>query len=197
MNRKNSAVRIAVLASGNGSNAQRLAEYFAGNRDISIPLIISNKKDAYVHERAKGLGIPSYCFSRAQFSEVDEVLDLLKEYRIDVIVLAGFLLLVPEKIIKAFPDRVVNIHPALLPKYGGKGMYGHHVHEAVIAAGEQESGITIHLVNEKYDDGRYLFQARCTLTPEDTPETLAQKIHLLEYEHFPKVVEQLSLGLNA
>ena len=190
MNKEKSITRIAIFASGNGSNAQRLAEYFSQNENIEVALIISNRKDAYVLERAKNLGIPAFCFSKAQFAEGDDILSLLKEYRIDLVVLAGFLLLIPESIIDAFPDRIINIHPALLPAYGGKGMYGHHVHESVIAAREKESGITVHLVNEKYDDGKYLFQAKCPVSSEDTPDILAQKIHLLEYEHFPKVIEQ-------
>jgi phosphoribosylglycinamide formyltransferase-1 len=187
--------RIAIFASGNGSNAQRIAEYFSEKSIATIALIISNRKEAYVLERAKTLQIPAYCFSKEQFTEGDDVLALLREYRIDFVVLAGFLLLIPQKLIQAFPNAIVNIHPALLPKFGGKGMYGHRVHEAVIAAKEKESGITIHFVNEKYDDGAHILQATCPITANDTPDTLAEKIHRLEYEHFPKAIENVILSL--
>ena len=182
--------RIAIFASGNGSNAQRITEYFSEKSIATVVLIISNKKDAYVLERAKTLNIPAYCFSKDQFQDGDDVLALLREYHIDFVVLAGFLLLVPQKLIQAFPNAIVNVHPALLPKFGGKGMYGCHVHEAVIAAKEKESGITVHFVNEKYDDGAHILQATCPVTENDTPDTLAKKIHHLEYEHFPKAIEQ-------
>jgi len=183
--------RIAIFASGNGSNAQRIAEYFSEKSIATVALIISNKTDAYVLERAKTLNIPSYCFSKNQFLEGDEILALLQEYQIDFIVLAGFLLLIPQKLIQAYPNAIINIHPALLPKFGGKGMYGNHVHQAVIAAKEKESGITIHFVNEKYDDGVPVLQATCPVLENDTPESLAKKIHQLEYDFYPKTIEQI------
>jgi phosphoribosylglycinamide formyltransferase-1 len=185
--------RIAIFASGNGSNAQRIAEYFSEKSIATVALIVSNKTEAYVLERAKALNIPAYCFSKNQFLEGDDVLVLLQEYQIDFVVLAGFLLLIPQKLIRAFPDAIINIHPALLPKFGGKGMYGNYVHEAVIAAEEKESGITIHFVNEKYDDGVPILQATCPIAEHDTSDTLAKKIHQLEYEHFPKTIERVLL----
>jgi len=183
--------RIAIFASGNGSNAQRIAEYFSEKTIATVALMVSNRKEAYVLERAKSLQIPAYHLSKEQFANGDDVLALLREYRIDFIVLAGFLLLIPQKLIQAFPNSIVNIHPALLPKFGGKGMYGSHVHEAVIAAKEKESGITVHFVNEKYDDGAHILQATCPITENDTPDTLAEKIHALEYEYFPKAIEKV------
>lgn len=184
-------IRIAILASGSGTNAQRIAEYFRMRASgITVDLILSNNPKAFVLERAKNLRIPSMIFSRPEFYESEKILEILQERKIDCLVLAGFLWLVPAYLLRAYSNRILNIHPALLPKYGGKSMYGMKVHEAVIAAGEKESGISIHLVNEKYDDGQILFQVRCPITPGDTPDSLAQKIHLLEYEHFPRVIEQ-------
>jgi phosphoribosylglycinamide formyltransferase-1 len=183
--------RIAIFFFVYGSNAQRIEEYFSGKFMATVALIVSNRKEAYVLERARSLQIPAYCFSKEQFAEGDDVLALLREYRIDFVVLAGFLLLIPQKIIQAFPNSIVNIHPALLPKFGGKGMYGSYVHEAVIAAKEKESGITVHFVNEKYDEGTHILQATCPVTANDTPDTLAEKIHKLEYEYFPKAIEQV------
>ena len=187
-------IKIAILASGNGTNAQQISEYFANNEKISIECIIYNRKDAYVAERAKKLGIPAVYFGRKDFFENGNVLAYLKEKDIDWVILAGFLWLIPEDILASFPNRIINIHPALLPKYGGKGMYGHHVHEAVVANHEKESGITIHIVDCNYDKGTILFQAKCQLNEEDTPDTLAEKIHLLEKEYFPKVIEKTILG---
>ena len=185
-------INIAVFASGNGSNAENIIRYFKDNEEIRVALVLSNNKNAYVHTRAKNLGVPSYTFSKDEFDKGDPVLQKLQEYRIDFIVLAGFLLKVPEPILKAYPQRIVNIHPALLPKYGGKGMYGDRVHKAVIQAGEKESGITIHWVNEHYDEGEIIFQARCPVLPSDTPEELAQRIHKLEYEYYPQVIEKIA-----
>ncbi|MBR5028539.1 MAG: phosphoribosylglycinamide formyltransferase [Bacteroidales bacterium] len=190
----NKATRIAIFGSGNGTNAQRITEYFAENPDVEVNTIITNKKDAYIVQRAKNLGIDCTYFSRHDFFETDNVLNYLKERNIDYVILAGFLWLVPQNLLSAFPKRIINIHPALLPKYGGKGMYGEHVHEAVIANHETESGITIHFVDEHYDRGTTIFQATCDITPDDTPDTLAQKIHKLEHEHFPKVIEKVVLG---
>ena len=187
-------IKIAILASGNGTNAQQISEYFANNEKISIECIIYNRKDAYVAERAKKLGIPAVYFGRKDFFENGNVLAYLKEKDIDWVILAGFLWLIPEDILASFPNRIINIHPALLPKYGGKGMYGHHVHEAVVANHEKESGITIHIVDCNYDKGTILFQAKCQLNEEDTPDTLAEKIHLFEKEYFPKVIEKTILG---
>jgi len=181
-------IRIAIFASGSGSNAKNLAEYYRNRQDIGISIIISNKRDAYVHERARKLGIPSYTFSKAEFDEGSAVLDILREYKADFIVLAGFLLKVSQPLLDAYPRRIVNIHPALLPKYGGKGMYGDRVHREVVAAGETKSGITIHYVNEHYDEGDIIFQATCDLQQGDTPEDVAIKVHQLEYAHFPEVI---------
>ena len=182
---------IAIFASGSGTNAQRIAEYFSGNPNVNIQLILSNKADAYVMERAKMLNIPSVVFTAKEFRETTHVLEILKENEIDFIVLAGFLLLLPAYLIQAFPNKIINIHPALLPKYGGKGMYGHFVHEAVIASGDAESGISIHYVNEKYDEGNIIFQALCPVLAGDTPDTLATRIHELEYQYYPVVIEKL------
>ena len=184
-------INIAIFGSGNGSNAQRISEYFANNKEIEVSTFIVNKKNAYMIERAKNLGIPCRIFDRNDFYHTNNVINYLQEMNIDIVVLAGFLWLVPENIIQAFPHRIINIHPALLPLYGGKGMYGMNVHQTVINNKESESGITIHFVDEKYDEGTTIFQAKCKISPEDTAETLAQKIHLLEYEHFPMVIEQV------
>lgn len=184
--------RIAIFASGSGTNFQQICEYFNSNEtDIKIELLIVNKANAYVLERAKQLNVKSLYFNREDFYSTDKVVEALLENQIDFIVLAGFLWLVPNNILKEYENKIINIHPALLPKYGGKSMHGHHVHEAVIAAREQESGITIHYVNERYDEGNIIFQAKCTITAEDNADTLAEKIHLLEKEHFPKVIDDL------
>lgn len=187
-------IRLAILASGNGTNAQRISEYFAHHDKVQVACIIYNRKDAYVAERARRLGVPAQYFGRKDFYENGRVLEYLREQHIDWVILAGFLWLVPEDILNAFPNHIINIHPALLPKYGGKGMFGEHVHEAVIAHHEKESGITIHLVDNHYDRGTTLFQAKCQLTDEDTPDTLAAKIHELEQNHFPLIIEQTVLS---
>jgi len=186
-------IKLAILASGNGTNAQRISEYFANHSRVKVDCIIYNMRDAYVAQRAQKLGIPAYYFGRADFYDNGRVLRFLQERDIDWVILAGFLWLVPEDILSAFPNRVINIHPALLPAYGGKGMYGHHVHEAVIANKEKESGITIHIVDKHYDRGTTLFQAKCQLTDSDTPDTLADKIHQLEQTYFPVVIEKAVL----
>lgn len=188
-------VRIAVLASGSGSNAQKLIEHFAQHPDARVVLVGCDQPQAGVLQRAWDLGVPSFLFNAAQLRD-GTVQHELQGQRIDLVVLAGFLRLIPSDLVKAYPQRIVNIHPALLPKYGGKGMYGHHVHEAVIAAKEAESGITIHFVNERYDEGKHLFQAKCPVLPDDTPDTLAARVHALEHAHFPKVVEELVSALN-
>lgn len=186
--------KVAIFASGSGTNAENIALYFANNPKIKISLIISNKKDAFVLERARKIGIPSYSFSKSEIEDSTLVLDTLKEYKIDFIVLAGFLFKVPQPILDAYPNKIVNIHPALLPKYGGKGMYGDAVHKAVVAAKERKSGITIHYINERYDEGDIIFQASCEVLPDDSPEDVAQKVHKLEYEHFPKIIESVILS---
>lgn len=182
--------RIAIFASGSGSNAEEIIKYFSNHSDISVDLLLSNNPDAFALERAKRLNIPSKIFNRQLFRETEEVLQWLQENDITHIVLAGFLWLIPEYLIKAYPDKIINIHPALLPKYGGKGMYGAKVHEAVKAAADKETGITIHLVNEKYDEGKILFQGRCRIEDHYTPEKIAECVHKLEYEHYPKEIEK-------
>jgi phosphoribosylglycinamide formyltransferase-1 len=183
--------KVALLASGSGSNVENIIRYFLNNNDISF-FVLSNKKEAYVHERAKELHVPSYTINKSGF-ESGEALRLLKTHETDFIVLAGFLLKVPEDILKEYPGKIINIHPALLPKYGGKGMYGSHVHEAVVANKETESGITIHYVNENYDEGQIIFRAKCAVLPNDLPGDVAEKVHALEYKHFPEVIERLWL----
>jgi len=187
--------RIAILASGSGTNAQRLIAHFAGSAVAEVVLVGCDQPAAGVLQRAWDLGVPSYLFNGAQLRNGTVQRELLAQ-RIDLVVLAGFLRLIPADMVRAFPGRIVNIHPALLPRYGGKGMYGHHVHQAVIAAREKESGITVHLVNERYDEGEHLFQARCPVLTDDTPETLAERIHALEHAHFPAVVETLANTLG-
>ena len=183
--------KLVLFASGNGSNVQRIAEYFENNPEIEVSLVLTNNPKAGVLKRAEKLGLASIVFSKDDFYRSDKIINILNDINPDLIVLAGFLWLIPDYLIKAYPNKIINIHPALLPKYGGKGMYGHHVHEAVIKNREPESGITIHYVNEKYDDGQIIFQSSFELNEKDTLATLAEKIHLQEYEHFPKVIERL------
>ena len=183
--------RLAVFASGNGSNAQRIIEYFSGDPTITISLILCNKPGAYVLIRAGNLGIPAVVFSRTSFYETNQVQKTLETYHIDFIILAGFLWLIPKNLLELFPGRIINIHPALLPKFGGSGMYGLKVHEAVLASGDSVSGITIHHVDENYDEGRIIFQAECPVSRGETPESLAAKIHALEYRYFPEVIEKI------
>lgn len=189
-------VNIAIFASGSGSNAENISNYFKDKDGVSIRLIISNKADAFVHKRAEVLGIKSVTFSKDSFENSDLVLDCLKENKINFIVLAGFLLKVPQNLIDAYPQRIINIHPALLPKFGGKGMYGDNVHKAVVAAREPESGITIHYINENYDEGAIIFQARCDVLPDDTYQDVAEKVHQLEYLHFPPVINSVIAELS-
>ena len=183
-------IKLAILASGSGSNAEKIMEHFQGSSKAEIALIASNKADAFVLERAKKFGVPTFTFSRKEM-EAGLLTAKLQEEQIDWVILAGFLLKIPEELIRSFPNRMVNIHPALLPKYGGKGMYGHHVHEAVKAAGDTETGITIHLVNEHYDEGKIIFQAATSLLPEDSAETIAAKVLALEHRYFAEVIEGL------
>lgn len=182
---------IIILASGSGSNAENIIRYFAGREGVSVSHVLTNRSDAYVLERAKHLGVSTKVFDRTAFYDNSEVLDFLRSCQPDLIVLAGFLWLVPAALVEAFPQRIINIHPALLPAYGGKGMYGAKVHEAVVANGDVETGITIHYVNTRYDEGAVIFQARCPVDPGDSAEQVAQKVHALEYEHFPRVIEEL------
>ena len=186
---------IAILASGAGSNAQKIIEYFSNRMDISVHLIISNKKDAGVLSIAKLSGISSLVISKDSFYQSTDLLVALEKHEIDFIVLAGFLWLIPAYLIHNYPDRMVNIHPALLPKYGGKGMYGHFVHEAVHEAKELYSGITIHYVNEKYDEGSIVFQEKCEISPLDQPLDIAKKVQLLEHTYYPVVIDQLVSSL--
>ncbi|MEN9444780.1 MAG: phosphoribosylglycinamide formyltransferase [Bacteroidota bacterium] len=181
--------KIAIFASGSGSNAQNIAQHFAQSTEIQISLILANRPDAYVLQRAQNLGIPQYVFDRDTFYQQTQVLAELQAHEIDFIVLAGFMWLIPDYLLEAYPNKIINIHPSLLPRYGGKGMYGDKVHQAVIAAADTHSGITIHYVNSRYDEGQVIYQATCPVLPTDTPETLATKIHDLEYEHFPKIID--------
>ena len=185
---------IALFASGSGTNAEQIILHFKGSEKGKVKLLLSNTSKAHALNRAENLGIPTHIFSREDFYNSDKVINLLQKINIDLIVLAGFLWLVPKNMIKAFPDKIINIHPALLPQYGGKGMYGMHVHQTVIDSGDSESGISIHFVNEIYDEGKIIFQAKCAINKHDTPESLAQKIHQLEYEFFPKVIEELIIN---
>lgn len=188
---------IAIFASGNGTNAENIIKYFSGNKDIKVKIVMANKADAFVLERAHRLGIPTLYINREQWADATHILTLLHEQQIDFIVLAGFLARIPDALLHAYPNRIVNIHPSLLPKFGGKGMYGNKVHEAVVAAGETESGITIHYLNEHYDEGQIIAQYRCPVMPNDTPQDVAIRVHALEYEYYPKVIEQLLIALPA
>jgi phosphoribosylglycinamide formyltransferase-1 len=183
--------KISIFASGSGSNAENIINFFDKNPAIGVVVILSNRQDAFVHERAKKLGVPSLTFSNKEFREGEPVLKALASYGVDFIVLAGFMSLVSPLIINAFPSRIVNIHPALLPRFGGKGMYGHHVHEAVIAAKEKQSGITIHYVNERYDEGEIVFQATVPVLPDDTAADVESKVHELEYRFYPEVIDNI------
>jgi len=189
--------QVAIFASGAGSNAARIIDRFRHHPSIKISLIVCNKPDAGVLGIAAKEHIPSLIIEKEQFFRGDAYVAELQREKISFIVLAGFLWKIPSTLIKAFSGRIINIHPALLPKYGGKGFYGRLVHEAVIAAKEKESGITIHYVDELYDHGQVIFQATCIVEPGDTPDTLAQKIHWLEHEHFPRVIEELLLARPA
>jgi phosphoribosylglycinamide formyltransferase-1 len=182
--------KIAIFASGSGTNAEAIIRYFENRPDVTIALILSNKADAFVLQRAANHGIPSQVFTKEELVS-GQVLELLKSHHIDLVVLAGFLLLIPKDLVEAFPDRIINIHPALLPSYGGKGMYGARVHEAVIKNQEKESGITIHYVNAQYDEGDIIIQARCPVTTNDTPDDLASRIHELEYKYFPATIDKI------
>lgn len=183
--------RIVIFASGSGSNAENIISFFSDNPSVTIAAVLTNKSSAKVLERCDRLGVPAFYFNKPAFKDSNAIVDFLRGLQTDLIVLAGFLWKIPENLIKAYPNKIVNIHPALLPNYGGKGMYGDRVHKAVKDNNETETGITIHYVNENYDEGATIFQAKTVIEPSDTPETVAQKVHRLEYEHFPKVIEKL------
>lgn len=184
--------RLVILASGSGSNAENIIHYFKDSTEISVVSVLSNRRHAGVFERCQRLGVQCLYYPKNDFAETHTVLSYLKQSA-DYIILAGFLLKIPETIVTAFPDRIINIHPALLPKYGGKGMYGMNVHKAVKEHQEEETGITIHYVNEHYDEGAIIFQAKTDLATTDTPEDIAQKVHTLEYAHFPRIIEKTIL----
>ena len=182
--------RIAILASGEGTNAERIIRYFTGHPTMKVVVVITNKSEAGVIRRAESLQIPVEYLPASAFKE-GKATEMLQQYETDFVVLAGFLLRIPDDMLGTYPDRIVNIHPSLLPKFGGKGMYGSKVHEAVLASGEKESGITIHYINEHYDEGAIILQAQCPVLPDDTPDSLATRVHQLEYEHYPVVIEKL------
>lgn len=185
-------IKIVVFASGSGTNAENIIRFFNKKKTAKVVKVLCNNKNAGIFERCKKLNVACLHFTKTAFYETDTLIKLLKK-EADYVILAGFLLKIPEKILTAFPNKIINIHPALLPKYGGKGMYGMHVHKAVKANNESETGITIHYVNEQYDEGAIIFQAKTTVTPKDTAESIAQKVHVLEHKHFPKVIENILL----
>ncbi len=182
---------VAILASGNGSNAENIARYFQANTNVKVSLILTNNQKAFALQRARNLNIPCAYFSKEFWLDGKAILSLLQNYHIGFVVLAGFLAKVPDTILQAYPQRMVNIHPSLLPLHGGKGMYGDRVHEDVLLCGDKESGITIHYTSEVYDAGQIVAQYRCEVKPDDTPDTLATRVHALEYEYYPKVIERL------
>lgn len=188
---------IAIFVSGSGTNCENIIRYFQGSPSVNIGLVLSNKADAYALVRAQRLHVPTAVVPKANFCEASHLLPLLRRHHIDFIVLAGFLLFIPDFLIEAFPRRIINIHPALLPKFGGKGMWGHHVHEAVKAAGETQTGMTVHWVSPTIDGGEIIAQFSTPLLPTDTPGDIAHKEHLLEMEHFPKVIEEVVKQMEA
>lgn len=183
--------RIVIFASGSGSNAENIISFFREKPEATVAAVLTNKSSAKVLERCDRLGVPAFYFNKPAFKDSDAVLNILQGLHTDLIVLAGFLWKIPSNLINAFPNKIINIHPALLPKYGGKGMYGDRVHQAIKENKETETGITIHYVNENYDEGAIIFQAKTTVEPSDNPEAIAQKVHQLEYEHLPKVIEKV------
>lgn len=182
---------VAIFVSGSGTNCENIIRYFKDSEEVKISLVLSNKADAYALVRAKNLNVPTAIMNKNDFNDREKMMTLMKEYEIEFIVLAGFLLIVPDFLIEAYDRRMINIHPALLPKYGGKGMWGHHVHEAIKAAGETETGMTVHWVSDVCDGGEIIAQFSTPLSPDDTPDDIAHKEHLLEMEHFPKVIEEI------
>ena len=187
---------IAIFVSGSGTNCENIIRHFSGHQQVNIALVLSNRADAYAVVRAQRLGVPTAVVSKSEFNDEKKMNSLLDSYHINFIVLAGFLLMVPSFLIRRYDHRMLNIHPALLPKHGGKGMYGHHVHEAVKAAGDTETGMTVHWVSDVCDGGEIIAQFSTPLSPDDTPDDIAHKEHLLEMEHFPKVIEKTILGLK-
>ncbi len=187
---------IAIFVSGSGTNCENIIRHFSGHQQVNIALVLSNRADAYALVRAQRLGVPTTVVSKSEFNDEKKMNTLLDSYHINFIVLAGFLLMVPSFLIRRYDHRMLNIHPALLPKHGGKGMYGHHVHEAVKAAGDTETGMTVHWVSDVCDGGEIIAQFSTPLSPDDTPDDIAHKEHLLEMEHFPKVIEKTILGLK-
>lgn len=186
--------RIVLFASGSGSNVENIVHHFQENPEVHISCVLSNNREARIFERCSRLNISALYFNRHSFYKSDCVLEILRSLNPDLIVLAGFLWKIPENLIQNFPGKIINIHPALLPKYGGKGMYGMHVHRSVKENNERETGITIHFVNENYDEGAIISQIKVDLDNGDTPESIAEKVHRLEYEHFPKVIEKILMG---
>jgi phosphoribosylglycinamide formyltransferase-1 len=183
--------KIAIFASGTGTNAENITRYFLKSSIARVKVVLSNNQNVGVHARVNQLGVPSFVFSREEFNDGQIILDKLHEYDVDLIVLAGFMSKISDSLLNAYPNKIINIHPALLPKFGGKGMYGHHVHEAVVSAGEEKTGITIHYINERYDDGTIIFQAECPVYSVETPEEVAMKVHTLEYKYYPLIIEKL------
>lgn len=188
--------RIAIFASGSGSNAQRIMEHFKRNKEMEVALVLCNKPDAYVLQRADNFEVPTHVFTKDELLHTNSIDNLLKNLEIDILVLAGFMWLLPERFIQNYPKRIVNIHPALLPKHGGAGMYGRKVHESVLKAKDPETGITIHYVNENFDEGEIIYQSRCTVDKNDDLEKLAYKVHQLEHIHYPKIIEDLLKKLD-
>ena len=189
---------IAIFASGTGSNALAIAQHFANSTDAAVKIVLSNRANAAVHDKMKAVGVPTATFTREQWQQGDEILDLLRANDIDLIVLAGFLSIIPDTIISAYERRIINIHPSLLPRHGGPGMWGHHVHQAVIDAGDNQSGITIHHVTTEVDGGKIIFQATCPVMPDDTPDTLAERIHGLEHaQNVLTIRENFSVFISA
>ncbi len=182
--------KIAIFASGSGTNAENIIKYFANSQLVKVEMVLSNKIDALVLDKARNYNIDTFVFNKSDFYESDTLMHILLDRKINNVVLAGFLWLIPDKLINQFRNRIINIHPALLPKYGGKGMFGMKVHEAIIQNGEKESGISIHYVNEHYDEGELIFKAKCDIETGETPESLANKIHALEYKYFPEIIEK-------
>jgi len=185
---------IAIFASGEGTNAENIIRYFQDKKTANVAVVVYNRVEAGVKQRAESLGVPAVYLPKAEFLDEQKLIPLLRQYQIDFVVLSGFLVLVPDFLIREFSDKIVNIHPALMPKHCGKGMYGMKVHQEVVADGDKESGITIHLVDEDYDHGRIIFQEKCPVLPEESPEEVAQHVHKLEYANYPKVIEELVLG---
>ena len=187
---------LAIFVSGGGTNLENIIRHFANNPEVNVALVVSNRADAYALVRAKNHNIPSVVLSRSEIAQEDKLMPLMQQYDIHFVVLAGFLVMAPDFLINAYPRRIINIHPALLPKYGGRGMYGHHVHEAVKAAGETETGMTVHYVSNVCDGGEVIAQFHTPLSPDDTPDDIAAKEHILEQNYFPFVIEQLLKGLK-